>query len=77
MSPRELVEYIARSLVSHPDAVVVREINGNDAVILELSVARDDKGRVIGRRGRVANAMRTLLSVAAGKQGKRILLEIV
>jgi hypothetical protein len=57
--------------------VVVREINGNDAVILELSVARDDKGRVIGRRGRVANAMRTLLSVAAGKQGKRILLEIV
>ncbi|MGF1504631.1 MAG: KH domain-containing protein [Chloroflexi bacterium] len=74
---KELVEYIAKSLVDDPEKVVVREIEGSNSVILELSVAPDDMGRVIGRNGRVANAMRTLLKVMAAKQGKRVNLEIV
>jgi predicted RNA-binding protein YlqC (UPF0109 family) len=74
---KELVEFMARSLVSDPDAVVVREIEGASATIFELSVAPDDMGRIIGKQGRVANAMRTLLRVAAVKEGKRVTLEIV
>ena len=74
---KELVEHMARSLVNDPDAVVVREIEGVSASIYELSVAPDDMGRVIGKQGRVANAMRTLLRVAAVKDGKRVTLEIV
>jgi predicted RNA-binding protein YlqC (UPF0109 family) len=74
---KELIEYMAKSLVDDPDSVVVREIKGASATIYELSVAPDDMGRVIGKRGRVANAMRTLLRVAAIKEGKRVTLEIV
>jgi predicted RNA-binding protein YlqC (UPF0109 family) len=77
MSQKELIEVIARSLVEHPDAVVVREISGNSMTILELSVAPDDKGRVIGKQGRVANAIRTLLHVTAAREGKRVSFEIV
>ncbi len=72
-----LVEYMAKSLVNNPDAVVVREFEGANATIYELSVAQNDMGRVIGKHGRVANAMRTLLRVAAIKEGKRVTLEIV
>ena len=74
---KELVEYMAKSLVNDPDAVVVREIEGANSTVFELSVAPDDMGRVIGKQGRVANAMRTLLRVAAVKEGKRVTLEIV
>ena len=74
---KELVEYMAKSLVNDPTAVVVREIEGSSATIFELSVASDDMGRIIGKQGRVANAMRTLLRVAAVKDGKRVTLEIV
>lgn len=74
---KELVEYIAKSLVEHPDQVQVAEIAGAHAVIYELHVASEDMGRVIGKRGRVANAMRTLLRVAAARKGKRAILEIV
>jgi hypothetical protein len=74
---KELVEYIAKSLVDDPSQVKVTEIEGATSVILELSVAPEDMGRVIGRNGRVANAMRTLLRVIAAKQGKRVTLEIV
>ncbi len=74
---KELIEYIAKSLVDDPSAVSVTEIEGSSAVILELRVAPDDMGRVIGRGGKVANAMRTLLRVIAAKQGKRASLEIV
>ena len=74
---KELVEYIAKSLVDDPSQVKVTEIEGATSVILELSVAPEDMGRVIGRQGRVANAMRTLLRVIAAKQGKRVTLEIV
>lgn len=74
---KALVEYIAKALVHDPDAVVVREIEGRSATVYELSVAADDMGRVIGKRGRVANAMRTVLRVAAIREGRRITLEIV
>ncbi|MHB1294378.1 MAG: KH domain-containing protein [Anaerolineae bacterium] len=75
---RELVEYIAKSLVDNPQAVSVTQIRGAQTTILELRVAPEDKGWVIGRRGRVANAMRTLLHVASSaKGGRRAVLEIV
>ena len=75
---RELVEYIAKSLVDHPEDVRVQEVRGSSATILKLIVHPDDKGWVIGRQGRVANASRTLLRVAAAGQGRRrAILEIV
>ncbi|NIN69942.1 MAG: KH domain-containing protein [Anaerolineae bacterium] len=74
---KELVEYMAKQLVDNPDQVEVTEVNATRSVILELRVAKEDMGRVIGKQGRVANAMRTLLRVAATKQGKRVILEIV
>jgi hypothetical protein len=75
MSERELVEYIARSLVDNPDAVTVKETHGASVTVLELHVDRDDMGRLIGKDGRVANAIRTLLRVATGD--RRVVLEIV
>jgi predicted RNA-binding protein YlqC (UPF0109 family) len=74
---RELVEYMAKSLVNNPDQVELIEVNATRSVIYELRVAEEDMGRVIGKGGRVANAMRTLLRVAAAKRGKRAILEIV
>ena len=74
---KELVEYIAKALVDDPSQVEVKEIEGETSVILELRVAQEDMGRVIGRNGRVANAIRTLLRVVAAKQGKRVTLEII
>jgi hypothetical protein len=74
---KELIEYIAKSIVDDPTAVRVNERQWRGATILELQVAADDMGRVIGRGGRVANAMRALLRVAATQQGKRASLEIL
>jgi len=74
---KDLVEYMARALVTDPSRVSVREIRKRDGVVVELRVAPSDMGRVIGRGGRVANAMRALLRVAAGRDGKRVTLEIV
>ena len=74
---KELIEYIARSLASNPDAVRVTEAVEDDRVVLRLEVAPEDKGKVIGRQGRVAQAMRVLLHVAAVKDGTRVMLEIV
>jgi hypothetical protein len=74
---KELIEYIAKSLVDDPTSVQVEEVEGASAIILELRVAPEDMGRVIGRGGKVANAMRTLLRVVAAKQGKRASLEII
>ena len=76
-SLKELVEYIARSLVDDPSQVNVSEIEGEASVILELRVGPEDMGRVIGKGGRTANAIRTLVRVLAAKQGKRVTLEIV
>ena len=75
MSERELVEYIAKSLVENPAAVSIKETHGSNVTVLELHVDREDMGRVIGKDGRVANAIRTLVRVAAGD--RRVVLEIV
>ncbi len=74
---KDLVEYIARSLVDHPDSVHVEESESASTITLELTVADSDMGRVIGRGGRVVNAMRTLVSVAGDRKGKRVNLEVV
>ena len=74
---KELVEYIAKSIASYPDEVKVTESEEDGRIVLRLEVAPDDKGKVIGRQGRVAQSMRALLRVAAVKQGTRAVLEIV
>jgi predicted RNA-binding protein YlqC (UPF0109 family) len=74
---KELVEFIAKSLVDDPTQVQVSEIEGVNSIIIELHVSPTDMGRIIGRGGRVANAMRTLIRVLAAKEGKRVTLEIV
>ncbi len=74
---KELIEYIAKSLASKPEEVVVHEEVEDDRVVLRLEVADEDKGKIIGRQGRVAQAMRVLLRVAAVKNGSRAVLEIV
>jgi len=74
---KELVEYVVKSLVDNPDEVTVyAEASSND-VLLELSVAADDMGRVIGKKGRVINAIRTLTKVSAAKQGKTVSVELL
>jgi len=74
---KELVEYIARSIASEPDQVRVTEEEEDGRIVFKLEVAPDDKGKVIGRQGRVAQSIRILLRVAAVKQGTRAVLEIV
>ena len=74
---KELIEYIARSLATNPDAVEVTETTEDGRLIFRLEVAPEDKGKVIGRQGRVAQAMRVLLRVAAVKDGAHAVLEIV
>ena len=74
---KELVEYIAKSIASHPEDVKVTEEDEDGRIVLTLEVAPDDKGKVIGRQGRVAQSIRVLLRVAAVKQGTRAILQIV
>jgi len=74
---QELVEYIAKSLASNPDDVKVTEVEDAGRVVVRLEVSPEDKGRVIGREGRVAQAIRLLVRVAAVKEGTRATLEIV
>lgn len=74
---RDLVLYLARALVEFPDQVVVDEIQEPDAVVYELKVAESDLGRVIGRQGRTAKALRTVLSAASAKMRRRAILEIL
>jgi len=74
---RDLVEMIARALVDQPESVSVSQIDGEQGTILELSVAPDDLGKVIGRQGRTVKALRTLLGAAGMKHRKRFILEIL
>jgi predicted RNA-binding protein YlqC (UPF0109 family) len=74
---KDLIEYIAKSLVDDPEAVLVNEVEGEKGAVLELRVAQDDIGKVIGKYGRIAKALRTVLSASAGKTGKRYTLEIL
>lgn len=74
---KELVEFLAKLLVDSPDDVEVREIDGERSIILELRVAPDDMGKVIGKQGKIAKAIRTLTKAAAAKEGKRVVVEIL
>ena len=74
---KKLVEIIAKALVDHPDAVVVNEIDKEQSIVLELKVADEDMGKVIGKQGRIAKPIRTVLKAAATKDDKRVVLEIV
>jgi predicted RNA-binding protein YlqC (UPF0109 family) len=73
---KELIEYIATSLVDDPTQVEVSQYRRGSQLVIKLNVAKEDMGRVIGRSGRVANAMRSLLRVAAAQDGKRVILDI-
>lgn len=77
LSERELIEFIARSLVDEPDAVQVNVIEGEQSIILELRVGNQDVGKVIGKHGRIAKALRTVLSAATSRSGRRVVLEIL
>ncbi len=74
---REIVEFIAKSIVNLPDEVVVTEETTEEGIVIKLQVAEEDKGRVIGKQGRVAESIRTLIRVKAAKQGTRVTLEII
>lgn len=74
---KKLVEILARSLVDSPDKVEVNQVEGEKSVILELRVDEDDMGKVIGKQGKIAKAMRTVVKAAAAKEGKRVVLEII
>ena len=74
---KELVEYIAKAIVDNPEEVSVTEVEGEVASVIALKVAKSDLGKVIGKQGRTAKAMRTILSVASTKSQKRAILEIV
>ena len=74
---KELIGYIAQALVDHPEQVNVSEVEGDQKDVLELKVAKEDIGKVIGKQGRTARAMRTILSAASAKTNKRTVLEIV
>jgi hypothetical protein len=74
---KDLVEYIAKALVDHPEAVQVSQVEGERSLILELRVAADDMGKVIGKQGRIAKALRTVVKAAATKEGKMVHVEII
>ena len=74
---KELVAFLAKQLVSQPDAVEVRETQGETASVLELKVAKEDLGRVIGKQGRTAKAIRTILNAAASRTNRKVVLEIL
>jgi len=74
---KDLISYIAQALVDQPEEVSVTEVEGNQTSVLELKVAKEDLGKVIGKQGRTAQAMRTILSAASAKIRKRTVLEII
>ena len=74
---RDMVEFIAKALVDHPEAVHVRQIEGERAIVIEVKVAPDDIGKIIGKQGRIVNALRTVVKAAAVRTGKRVTVEIL
>ena len=74
---KDLIEFIAKSLVDHPEEVQVKQSGGGSRIRIELSVTKDDMGRVIGKSGKVANSIRTLLRVAAEREGKQATLDVM
>jgi len=74
---KDLIKYIAQTLVDHPEEVQVNEIEGSQTSVIELKVAKEDLGKIIGRQGRTANAIRSILNAASAKARKRTTLEII
>lgn len=74
---RELVEFLAKSLVDNPEKVQVKEVVAEHAIILELTVAPEDMGKVIGKQGRIAKAIRTVVKAAATRKGEKVVIEII
>lgn len=74
---KELLEYLARSLVDNPEQVSINVVDGERSMVLELKVAPEDMGKVIGKQGRIAKAIRTVVKAAATKEGKKVMVEIV
>jgi predicted RNA-binding protein YlqC (UPF0109 family) len=74
---RDLIEYVAQSLVTQPEQVRVTELEENGILVYQLQVAQEDVGKVIGRQGRIANALRSMIKVASIRQGRRAMLEIL
>ena len=74
---KELVQFLARQLVNNPDAVEVKETPGDTASVLELRVAKEDLGRVIGKQGRTVNSIRTILTAVASRTNRKVVLEII
>jgi predicted RNA-binding protein YlqC (UPF0109 family) len=74
---RELVEFLVRSLVADPEAVQVEEFEENGDIVLEVTVAEDDVGRVIGRQGRIVQAVRTVAKAAAAREGRRVIVDVL
>ena len=77
LTMKELVEFIAKSLVDNPDDVSVTQIDGESSIVLELRVAPDDMGKIIGKQGRIAKALRTVVKAAASKERAKVAIEIV
>ena len=77
MEPKDLITLIAKALVDHPEQISVNEIESNNTVIIELKVAKEDLGKIIGKQGRTANSIRSILNAMAGKTRKRLILEIL
>jgi predicted RNA-binding protein YlqC (UPF0109 family) len=74
---KELVQYLAKSLVNNPDAVEVNETERDTALVVELKVAKEDLGRIIGKQGRTAKSIRTILNAAASRTNRKVVLEII
>ncbi|MBR5235995.1 MAG: KH domain-containing protein [Clostridia bacterium] len=74
---KELLEVLAKSLVDYPESVDVREVENDEAVVLELRVAEGDMGKVIGKKGRIAQSIRTVMQAAASRDNKRVVVEII
>jgi len=74
---KDLLEILAKSLVDYPDDVKVNLVEGDKSFVLELTVASDDMGKVIGKQGRIAKAIRTVVKAAAAKEGKKVIVEII
>lgn len=77
LTMKALIQFMAHELVDNPERVTVNEVEGNNTSVFELKVAKEDIGKVIGKHGRTAQAMRTILNAASGKTNKRMILEIV
>lgn len=74
---KELVEVLARALVDNPEQIAINEVEGEKSIIIELKVAEEDMGKVIGKKGRIAKAIRTVVKASAAREGKRVVVEIV